>query len=80
MAQAIRAKPFLKLAPSEVETNLVWFQVDKSWGSAAKLTQALRENGVLVHASGPQVVRACTHLDVSKENAEQAARVIERLA
>jgi len=79
LAQAIRGKSFLKLVPPEVDTNLVWFQVDRSWGSAAKLTETLKGQGVLVHASGPQVVRACTHLDVSRAQIESAAKIIAAL-
>lgn len=79
LAQAIRGKSFLKLVPPEVETNLVWFQVDKKWGDAPKLAQVLREKNVLVHASGPQLLRACTHLDVSNPRIKEASRVFENL-
>jgi threonine aldolase len=40
---------------------------------------ALRTRGVLVHVSGPQTFRACTHLDVSAAQAERAADAIRQV-
>lgn len=79
LAQAIRDKPFLQLVPPEVETNLIWFRVDSRWGNAPKLAGMLKDRNVLVHASGPQVLRACTHLDLSADQAREAARVFAGL-
>ena len=44
------------------------------------LAARLREEGVLVSALGPHVLRACTHLDVAREDAEYAAELIRQLA
>ena len=38
----------------------------------------LRSHGILVSVLGAQVLRACTHLDVSREQAEFAASVIRQ--
>jgi threonine aldolase len=54
--------------------------VDPSLGTAASLAARLRDEGVLVAALGPQVFRACTHLDVTRADAERAADAIRRLA
>jgi threonine aldolase len=78
LAQAIADSPGLRLEPPEVDTNLIWFEVEPELGSAKQLAAALKERGVLVHASGPQAVRACTHLDVSRRQAERAAEVIRQ--
>ena len=64
-------------SPGPVETNLVWIEVDPALGTAAEVAARLRDEGILVSALGPQVLRACTHLDVSREQAEHAA---DRLA
>jgi threonine aldolase len=40
----------------------------------------LRERGVLVSALGEQVVRAVTHLGVSRAECERAAELIRRYA
>jgi threonine aldolase len=78
IAQAIADAPGLRLDPPEVETNLVWFEVDPSFATAGEVAAALKANGVLVHAAGARTLRACTHLDVSAAQAEQAADVIRR--
>jgi threonine aldolase len=80
IAQAIADTPGLRLTPPEVETNLIWFQVERERGTAKDVAAALKERGILVHAAGPQSLRACTHLDVSATQAEHAAEAIRRTA
>ena len=63
-----------------METNLVWIAVAPSLGTARDLATRLREEGVLVSALGPQVIRACTHLDVSEADVRRAADAIRRVA
>jgi len=78
LARAIADTPGLRLDPPEVETNLVWFAVDPELGTARDVAAALKQRGVRVHNAGPQVLRACTHLDVSAAQAERAAEVIRQ--
>lgn len=78
IAQAIADTPGLQLAPPEVETNLIWFRVDPELGTAKDVAAALKERNVRVHAGGPQLLRACTHLDVSAPQAERAAETIRQ--
>ena len=59
---------------------LIWFEIDPECGSARDLQQQLRQQGVLVHASGSRLLRACTHLDVTAAQIEQAAEAIRRTA
>ena len=68
------------LVPPEVETNLVWFEVGGKHGSARRVAERLKAEGVLVAALGERVVRAVTHLDVSRADCETAAAAIRRLA
>ncbi|WP_422925216.1 low-specificity L-threonine aldolase [Singulisphaera sp. PoT] len=79
LADAVEETPGLSLESGPVETNLVWVTVDPRLGSAADVVARLREVGVLVSALGPQVVRMCTHLDVSRESAEFAVGQIRKL-
>jgi threonine aldolase len=79
LAQAVADTPGLRLDPPEVETNIVWFVVEPECGPAKDVAQALRERGVLVNSSGPRHIRACTHLDVSAAQVEQAADAIRRV-
>jgi threonine aldolase len=76
IAQAVADTPGLRLDPPDVETNLVWIEVDPDLGSARDVVQRLKERGVLVHGAGPHTFRACTHLDVSAAQALRAAEVI----
>lgn len=78
LAEAIADTPGLRLDPPEVETNLVWFEVDSDLAAARDVAAALKQEGVLVHPAGPQTLRACTHLDVSAAQILQAAEKIRR--
>ena len=79
LARAVEQTPGLWLESKPVETNLVWIEVDPTLGTAPQVAARLRASGVLVSALGPQVLRACTHLDVSREQAEFAADRIRAL-
>ena len=58
------------------ETNIVLFDIDPTWGTAADLVQKLASVGVLMLAIGPQRVRAVTHLDLTSEDTEVAIEAI----
>jgi threonine aldolase len=60
---------------AEVETNIVVVDV----ASAPEVVTAAAEQGVRVGAVGPRRVRLLTHLDITREDAEQAARVLSGL-
>ena len=79
LARAVERTAGLSLESGAVETNLVWIAVDPTLGTAPAIAARLKEEGVLVSALGPQVLRACTHLDVSREDFEYAAEAFLRL-
>lgn len=58
--------------PASVPTNIVVVDVP----SASDVVVAAAEQGVRIGAVGPQRVRLLTHLDVSRAEAEQAAKVL----
>jgi threonine aldolase len=76
IAAAIAEIPGLTLYPPQIETNLIWFHVDPRVGTANDVAALLKSQGVLVYASGPHKLRACTHLDVSKADAERVVGII----
>jgi threonine aldolase len=80
LARAVEETDGLRLESGPVETNLVWIAVEPRLGTAAAVAARLRAAGVLVSALGPQVLRACTHLDVSREDVEAAAEIIRQVA
>jgi threonine aldolase len=80
LAAAVRDVPGFTLTPPEVETNLVWFEVDARHGDAKRVAERLKASGVLVAALGARVVRMVTHLDVSRADCEAAAEAVRGLA
>jgi len=78
VARAITDTPGLRLDPPDVETNLIWFEVEPELGTARDVAAALKAHGVLVHVGGPHTLRACTHLDVSAAQAARAADLLRR--
>jgi threonine aldolase len=80
VADAVRDVPGLTLTPPKVETNLVWFEVGGKHGTAKDVAERLKAEGVLVAALGKNVIRAVTHLDVSREQCVKAAEAIRKLA
>ncbi len=61
----------ISINPAETETNLVFFDVDPNLGNAMQLSKALHDRGVGIGAMGQTSLRACTHLDISREQIEQ---------
>jgi threonine aldolase len=80
LARAVEETEGLSLESGPVETNLVWIAVDPALGPAPALAARLRAAGVLISALGPSVLRACTHLDVSRADVELAAEQIRKVA
>ncbi len=79
LAKAFQNSEGFALESSPVETNLVWVRVDPALGSAAEVAAYLKSRGILVAALGAQVIRACTHLDVTLQDIEYAASVIRQI-
>jgi threonine aldolase len=61
--------------PETVDTNIVVVSRD----DAQQFVAAARDGGVLISPVGPTAVRIVTHLDVSREDAEEAAVVLSKL-
>ena len=60
--------------PATVDTNIVVVEA----ADAASLVTRARDDGVLVSALGQTTVRLVTHLDVTREQAEEAATVLAK--
>jgi threonine aldolase len=78
IAEAVRNTEHVELRPAEVDTNIVIFRVSPQLATAPALAAALKEQGVLVLAVGPDLIRAVTHLHITTEDAERAAQIISR--
>jgi threonine aldolase len=80
LAQGLAGLRGIDIDPKGVETNLVFFQVTPASGwTAPDLARELREQGIEVGAFGPTLIRAVTHLDVSREDVDRALTVFERV-
>ncbi|MEZ6065850.1 MAG: GntG family PLP-dependent aldolase [Planctomycetaceae bacterium] len=75
-AEAIADIPGIEIDPAAIETNLVFFGVDPARMSAVELSASLRARGVMINPLGPQRLRACTHLDVSRDDVLRAAEIL----
>jgi len=47
---------------------------------AGEIVARLKAQGVLISALGPQVVRACTHLDISRNDCHRAIEAMRGLS
>lgn len=63
----------------EVETNMVFVNVDPKWGPAAEFAKRLGDSGVKLYDVGPQRLRAVFHLDVSANDVETAIAAFARI-
>lgn len=76
-AEEISRVPGVSVDVRGVETNLVFFEIDPKLGTAAELSSALRQRGVMINpAGGSHRLRACTHLDVNRDGVLKAAGAI----
>jgi threonine aldolase len=74
-ARAKRLGAALGVDPDQVETNIVVLDVP----DAAGVARAAAEQGVLVSALGPRLMRLVTHLDVDDAGIDQAVAVLRPL-
>lgn len=76
-AQAISTIDGIRINVDNVESNLVFFEVAPEKGTGPQLSARLLERGVRVNPSGgPQRLRACTHLDVTRDDLLRAADIV----
>ncbi len=76
LARELAQIPGIDIAPEEVQTNIVFFNVEATGLSAGEISAGLAEQGLRVGAFGQYSMRAVTHLDV---DADGVNRVIDAL-
>jgi threonine aldolase len=59
-----------------VETNILLFDVTETGKTAAEVGRRLEERGVRMSLFGPKMIRAVTHLDVSRTDCERAVEAL----
>ncbi len=71
LAEGLAELPGVRLDPSQVETNIVIFDLTGDLDAPTAIERML-ERGVRMGAMGPRSIRAVTHLDVSSQQIDRA--------
>jgi threonine aldolase len=77
LAQRLSENPRIRV--EDCETNIVYFDLQTSAGTAPQLEEKLRQDNVKMLALGPQRLRAVTHLHIKRDDIEQAATAILKI-
>jgi threonine aldolase len=76
LAERLAASERILLDLTTVQTNIIVFTLSARAPDSSVVVAQARERGVLVFAFGPRMIRAVTHLDVSRAQCERAAEVL----
>ena len=78
-ADRLSGIPGIVLDPPEVETNLVFFNVEQTGLSAKEVSNRLLEIGIRIRNEGEFRMRLVTHLDVERKDIEEAAEALTNI-
>ena len=78
---AVGLKEFkgVSIDPKHVETNIVIFDVGDTRMTATQVAEAMKKEGILVHAFAKMQIRLVTHLDVTAEQIEKALKAFKKV-
>lgn len=79
LSERIREIPGVRLMAPRPETNIVYFDTSGTGLTAKAVTEALLAENVRMGTSYGGMIRAVTHLDVSRDDVEAAAAVLRRV-
>ena len=79
LAQGLAAIDGVLLDPDQVQTNIIYFDLDEARMDAASLSAALAERGVLMNPTGAHRLRAVTNYQVSAADVEIVLGAIEEV-
>lgn len=68
--------PGIRPVHDTTPTNLVFLDVSETGKTAHQINEATMKNGVAFSVPSPKMLRAVTHLDVSREDVQTAAQVL----
>jgi threonine aldolase len=78
LAEAVATHPAAEIDLETVQTNIVIFTLPRG-GDAQAFCAALKHAGVLASAVAPRSVRFVTHLDVTREDCENASAIAQEI-
>jgi threonine aldolase len=76
IGRRLAASKRVVLDPATLQTNIIVFGLTDEAPDAHAIVAGARGRGVLIYAFGPKTIRAVTHLDVSRQQCEQAANIL----
>lgn len=79
LAQGLSEIAGISLDLESVQTNIVIFDIKHSGRSVAQVLEMLKRQGVLLVPFGRTTLRAVTHLDVNRQDIEQALAVFREI-
>ncbi|MCI0529751.1 MAG: aminotransferase class I/II-fold pyridoxal phosphate-dependent enzyme, partial [Nitrospira sp.] len=79
LARGLSAIRGIWLDPNSVETNIVIFDVAETGKASREVATTLREHGVGFTFFGKSFLRGVTHLDVSREEIEEAVGIVKKV-
>jgi threonine aldolase len=79
LAEALAGLPGVRINPAHVETNIVVFDISETRRTADEVLALLKAEGLLLVPFSPTTLRAVTHLDVSRDQIEQACAILKKV-
>jgi threonine aldolase len=79
LAQGLAEIPGIKIDPTKVVTNILFFDVSGTRLTSYEISKRLAARGVLANGTNPQTMRMVTHLDVDGAGCEHAIRVLREV-
>ena len=78
MATMLAEIPGVKVDPKAIQTNIVFFDVSGTGLTAFEIHERLMADGIRIGARAGGIMRALTHLDVTKAQVEEAIQALAR--
>jgi threonine aldolase len=69
----------VSIDPKHVETNIVIFDVTNTGMTSSQVAEAMKKEGVLIHAFSKTQIRLVTHLDVNAGDIERALKAFKKV-
>ena len=79
LAVGLKELKGVSIEPKHVETNIVIFDIADTGMTASQVAEAIKKEGVLIHAFGKTQIRLVTHLDASNDDIEGALKAFEKV-
>jgi threonine aldolase len=76
IAERLASSRRIAIDLATAQTNILVFGVKEGAPDAATVVARAKERGLLIFAFGPRILRAVTHLDVTREQCRRAAEIL----